>query len=103
MTEAESDVDRAGLIARRKKLLGPAYSLFYDKPVHLVKGEGVWLFDADGNKYLDMYNNVPHVQIFVIVATYYFGITRSYPEFLFFMALFLLIAGIIAGRINKIE
>ena len=61
MTEAESDVDRAGLIARRKKLLGPAYSLFYDKPVHLVKGEGVWLFDADGNKYLDMYNNVPHV------------------------------------------
>ncbi len=61
MTEAESDVDRAGLIARRTKLLGPAYSLFYDKPVHLVKGEGVWLFDADGNKYLDMYNNVPHV------------------------------------------
>ena len=49
------------LISRRKKLLGPAYSLFYDKPVHLVKGKGVWLFDADGNKYLDMYNNVPHV------------------------------------------
>jgi 4-aminobutyrate aminotransferase-like enzyme len=61
MTKAESDADRAKLIARRKKLLGPAYSLFYDKPVHLVKGEGVWLFDADGNKYLDMYNNVPHV------------------------------------------
>ena len=61
MTKAESDADRARLIARRKKLLGPAYSLFYDKPVHLVKGEGVWLFDADDNKYLDMYNNVPHV------------------------------------------
>jgi len=49
------------LLARRENLLGPAYRLFYDKPVHLVRGEGVWLYDADGRKYLDMYNNVPHV------------------------------------------
>jgi CDP-diacylglycerol--serine O-phosphatidyltransferase len=48
-------------------------------------------------------NFINGFQIFVIVATYYCGITRSYPEFLFFMGLFLLIAGIIAGRINKIE
>ena len=39
----------ASLLARRQKLLGPAYRLFYDEPLHLVKGEGVWLFDADGN------------------------------------------------------
>jgi hypothetical protein len=38
-----------------------------------------------------------------MVASYYCGITRSYPEFLFFMGLFLLIAGIIAGRITKAE
>lgn len=38
-----------------------------------------------------------------VIATYYCGITRSYPEFLFFMGVFLLIAGIIAGRISKIE
>jgi 4-aminobutyrate aminotransferase-like enzyme len=49
------------LLARRDKLLGPAYRLFYDRPVHLVRGEGVWLYDAAGHKYLDMYNNVPHV------------------------------------------
>ena len=49
------------LRTRRERLLGPAYSLFYDNPVHLVRGEGVWLFDADGRKYLDMYNNVAHV------------------------------------------
>ena len=49
------------LIARRNKLRGAAYSLFYADPVHLVRGEGVWLYDADGRKYLDMYNNVPHV------------------------------------------
>ena len=61
MTDVTQDPDKGSLITRRKKLLGPAYHLFYDNPVHLVKGEGVWLFDADGDRYLDMYNNVPHV------------------------------------------
>ena len=61
MAKSKQGADTAGLIARRKKLLGPAYRLFYNNPVHLVKGEGVWLYDAAGDKYLDMYNNVPHV------------------------------------------
>ena len=51
----------ATLLERRRRLLGPAYSLFYEEPVHVVRGEGVWLYDADGRRYLDMYNNVPHV------------------------------------------
>ena len=53
--------DNADLIARRERLLGRNMSLFYEEPVHLVRGEGVWLFDADGRRYLDCYNNVPHV------------------------------------------
>ena len=53
--------DAQHLLDRRKAFLGPAYQLFYNEPVHLVRGEGVWLFDAAGKKYLDMYNNVPHV------------------------------------------
>ncbi|MEX0337932.1 MAG: aspartate aminotransferase family protein, partial [Arenibacterium sp.] len=51
----------AELIAARERLLGPKVSTFYQEPVHLVKGEGVWVWDADGRKYLDCYNNVPHV------------------------------------------
>ena len=49
------------MLERRERVLGPAYRLFYDEPVHIVRGEGAWLFDADGRRYLDMYNNVPHV------------------------------------------
>ncbi len=49
------------LIARRRALLGPNVSTFYDDPVHVVRGEGVWLWDAGGRRYLDCYNNVPHV------------------------------------------
>jgi 4-aminobutyrate aminotransferase-like enzyme len=49
------------LMHRRRALLGPNVATFYDDPVHFVRGEGVWLWDADGRKYLDCYNNVPHV------------------------------------------
>ena len=48
-------------LERRDRLLGPGNPLFYDDPVHLVRGEGVWLYDADGQRYLDCYNNVPCV------------------------------------------
>jgi len=49
------------LVKRRNRALGPAYRLFYEEPVHLVRGEGVWLYDAGGEKYLDCYNNVASV------------------------------------------
>ena len=40
---------------------GPAALLQYDKPVDMARGEGVYLFDAAGYRYLDLYNNVPSV------------------------------------------
>jgi len=49
------------LVARRQRALGPAYRLFYETPVHLVRGEGVWLYDKGGRAYLDTYNNVASV------------------------------------------
>jgi 4-aminobutyrate aminotransferase-like enzyme len=50
----------AELLERRRRAL-PRTPLFYSHPVHLVRGEGVWLFDPDGRRYLDCYNNVPVV------------------------------------------
>ena len=49
------------LRARRDKLLGPNTPIFYENPVHITRGAGVWLWDDAGKKYLDCYNNVPHV------------------------------------------
>ena len=49
------------LIERRERLLGPAYRLFYERPLHTVRGEGVWLYDAAGRRYLDAYNNVASI------------------------------------------
>jgi len=42
----------------RRRVLG-AVELSYDEPLHLVRGEGVHLFDAEGRRYIDAYNNVP--------------------------------------------
>ena len=46
------------LLARREKLLGPAYRLFYDRPVHLVRGEGAEDGGQGGHKDLD-YLDIP--------------------------------------------
>ncbi|KHO24910.1 aspartate aminotransferase family protein [Mycolicibacterium setense] len=56
-----TDPQTAQLIEARTRLLGPAYRLFYERPVHLVRGSGSHLFDADGERYLDAYNNVVSV------------------------------------------
>jgi 4-aminobutyrate aminotransferase-like enzyme len=48
-------------LPRRHRLMGKGSELFYEKPLHLVRGSGVWLFDPEGHAYLDVYNNVPHV------------------------------------------
>lgn len=52
-----SDVER-DLVERRIRVLGPSYRLFYEHPVHVVRGEGVWLYGPNGECYLDVYNNV---------------------------------------------
>ena len=42
-------MDTTTLAARRERALGAGAPLFYDKPLHIVRGEGVHLFDADGS------------------------------------------------------
>jgi len=51
----------SNLLARREKVLGKGAPLFYREPINIVRGEGVYLFDDDGKRYIDMYNNVPCV------------------------------------------
>ena len=61
--------DEASLLARRRRALGVLAPVFYEHPVHIVRGRGAHLFSADGADYLDCYNNVavvghanPHVR-----------------------------------------
>ncbi len=58
--EALAD-DTEELLARRHRVLGKGLSLFYSQPIHVERGRGPWLYSAQGEAYLDAYNNVPVV------------------------------------------
>ena len=49
------------LFKERKQILGKGMSLQYDTPIHMVRGNGVYLMDSKGQNYLDTVNNVAHV------------------------------------------
>jgi 4-aminobutyrate aminotransferase-like enzyme len=49
------------LLARRNRVFGRGAPLFYSEPLQIVRGDGAFLFDAQGRRYVDLYNNVPCV------------------------------------------
>jgi len=61
-TDGRPRIGEEALLGRRRRVLGSALSaLTYERPLHLVRGEGARLYDPDGRPYLDCYNNVPVV------------------------------------------
>lgn len=48
------------LISRQQKL-GKSLSVSYDRPLHMVRAHMQYLYDVNGQRYLDTVNNVPHV------------------------------------------
>ncbi len=49
------------LLDRHHRVMGDHAPLFYEEPLTLQSGNGVWLENLDGDRYLDLYNNVPCV------------------------------------------
>jgi 4-aminobutyrate aminotransferase-like enzyme/Ser/Thr protein kinase RdoA (MazF antagonist) len=45
----------------RQRVIGPNLSISYRHPVKIVRGWMQYLYDQSGRRYLDAYNNVPHV------------------------------------------
>jgi len=60
-TSPATTTSLAALLAQRHALLGGNLSVAYAQPLHIVRGSMQYLWDADGRRYLDAYNNVPHV------------------------------------------
>ena len=54
-------VPTAELLKQRQRHIGPALSLSYEQPLHIVRGSGQYLWDSAGRPYLDLVNNVCHV------------------------------------------
>ena len=81
------DAEAAKLVARRRQTFGPTSMLFYKQPLHLVRGQGVWLHAADGTRFLDAYNNVPscghcHPRVVAAVAAQ-MGTLNTHTRYLY--------------------
>ena len=49
------------LLEARGRLIGRNLSVAYEQPLNIVRGEMQYLYDDEGRRYLDAYNNVVHV------------------------------------------
>lgn len=45
----------------RDQFISPSLSVAYKDPLYIVKGEGQYLYNSNGKKYLDAINNISHV------------------------------------------
>ena len=53
--------DKEEILAKRQQHIGPNLSVTYQAPLHIVRAYRHYLYEADGRRYLDTVNNVPHV------------------------------------------
>jgi 4-aminobutyrate aminotransferase-like enzyme len=54
-------MDNHEILDLRRRAIGPNVSVGYRRPVQIVRGSMQYLFDETGRRYIDGYNNVPHV------------------------------------------
>ena len=57
----ETDPSVSDTLAARLKYIGRNLSIGYRNPIKMVRGWRQYLFDDTGRRYLDAYNNIPHV------------------------------------------
>lgn len=61
--ERASKLDAAAIRAKHKEYLLPAVANFYETPIALDRGEGLYVFDTDGTRYLDFFGGILTVSI----------------------------------------
>jgi 4-aminobutyrate aminotransferase-like enzyme len=63
MSTAETQTRQSETIRKHKEFLFPAVATYYQEPVALVRGEGMYVWDDAGNRYLDCFGGVLTVSV----------------------------------------
>jgi 4-aminobutyrate aminotransferase len=58
-----TDANSPSAVAKHKKYLFPAVAMYYQEPIALVRGEGSYVWDDTGKKYLDAFGGVLTVSV----------------------------------------
>lgn len=53
--------DQQSILNKRRAMIGASLGLSYKSPIHMQSAAFQYMFDAQGNSYLDAYNNIPHI------------------------------------------
>ena len=59
--ESKKTLNSKKIRLERGKVISKIFSLSYDEPIAMERSAFQYMFDYEGNSYLDAYNNVPHV------------------------------------------
>ena len=63
MTQPEQRSTVSDAVRKHKEFLFPAVATYYAEPIALVKGEGEYVWDDQGNRYLDCFGGVLTVSV----------------------------------------
>ena len=63
MSTVEQKTTQSEIIRKHKDFLFPAVATYYQEPIALVRGEGFYVWDDAGNKYLDCFGGVLTVSL----------------------------------------
>lgn len=63
MSATESTITQNETVKKHKEFLFPAVATYYQEPVALTKGEGMYVWDEEGNKYLDCFGGVLTISV----------------------------------------
>ncbi len=63
MNPTEEKQQQSEIARKHKEFLFPAVATYYQEPLALVKGEGEYVWDDQGNKYLDCFGGVLTVSV----------------------------------------
>ena len=51
------------IVKTRKEKLSPGYLTYYKKPLYITKGSMQWLWDDQGDRYLDLFGGIVTVSV----------------------------------------
>jgi 4-aminobutyrate aminotransferase-like enzyme len=61
--QTETGASQSEIIRKQKEFLFPAVATYYREPLALVRGEGEYVWDDEGNRYLDCFGGVLTVSV----------------------------------------
>src|SRR5438874_6666144 len=63
MSSPESQMSQSETVRKHKEFLFPAVAMYYQEPLALVRGEGMYVWDDKGDRYLDCFGGVLTVSV----------------------------------------